>query len=452
MSMAKMEAFIHDTINLLSHPPASDPITACGPAILRLLSSRPADLIRLAYDKLHMFPFSSVPTCWRRLHTDASIIKAASLVRQNCPIRDASLDSPIVGVGKACTAEVLTTNWVQEVVALLDMALIMTGAPLRQSLIAEFLDRLQAHIVAVGCSSKRQNIGNPKDSFATNIANPPQILHSILRSPMSLTQFEDHIGHPEPVPIIITSALEHWPALSSRSWKHPSYLLEKTLDGRRLVPVELGRSYTDEGWGQGIITFGEFMKRYMLLKGMGHEDKEVECNERMGYLAQHDLFAQIPSLRSDIAIPDFCYTEPPPPASSTSSTVEAGKQAHQRLDEPLLNAWFGPAGTVSPLHTDPYYNILCQVVGKKYIRLYAPSETCNLYPRGIEDGGVNMANTSMVDAEGDPERLAQEFPNFGAAEYVDCILEEGECLFIPRGWWHYVRSLTVSFSVSFWWD
>lgn len=35
---------------------------------------------------------------------------------------------------------------------------------------------------------------------------------------------------------------------------------------------------------------------------------------------------------------------------------------------------------------------------------------------------------------------------------MDCILEEGEMLYIPPKWWHYVRSLTMSFSVSFWWS
>jgi len=35
---------------------------------------------------------------------------------------------------------------------------------------------------------------------------------------------------------------------------------------------------------------------------------------------------------------------------------------------------------------------------------------------------------------------------------MDCILEEGEMLYIPPKWWHYVRSLTMSLSVSFWWS
>lgn len=45
-----------------------------------------------------------------------------------------------------------------------------------------------------------------------------------------------------------------------------------------------------------------------------------------------------------------------------------------------------------------------------------------------------------------------KFPKVRDLEFVDCILEEGEMLYIPPKWWHYVRSLTTSFSVSFWWS
>jgi len=44
-----------------------------------------------------------------------------------------------------------------------------------------------------------------------------------------------------------------------------------------------------------------------------------------------------------------------------------------------------------------------------------------------------------------------KFPDFEHAKFIDCILEEGQMLYIPPKWWHYVQSLTPSFSVSFWW-
>ena len=50
------------------------------------------------------------------------------------------------------------------------------------------------------------------------------------------------------------------------------------------------------------------------------------------------------------------------------------------------------------------------------------------------------------------EKYRKRFPHFEYEKYVDVILEEGEMLYVPVGWWHYVRSLEVSFSVSFWWN
>lgn len=269
-------------------------------------------------------------------------------------------------------------------------------------------------------------------------------------------------------PMIIEGAIDYWPALDERPWNNPGYLLEQTLGGRRLVPVEMGKSYTDEAWGQKIITFGDFVKTQML-DADGLKEKSKSATDQTGYLAQHDLFAQIPSLRADISIPDYCYCDPAP-----SSLTHV--KSTQKLEQPLLNAWFGPAGTVSPLHTDPYHNVLAQVVGYKYIRLYAPDETTNLYPRDTDENGVDMSNTSQVDLdeamsvwkdisclthEADVDqptlqdcrnKYEEQFPQFKKATYIEGILGPGECLYLPVGWWHYVRSLTPSFSVSFWFN
>jgi lysine-specific demethylase 8 len=59
-----------------------------------------------------------------------------------------------------------------------------------------------------------------------------------------------------------------------------------------------------------------------------------------------------------------------------------------------------------------------------------------------------LSNTSQVDLDNIDEK---EFPRTQNLEFMDGILEEGDLLYIPPKWWHYVRSLSISFSVSFWW-
>jgi lysine-specific demethylase 8 len=123
------------------------------------------------------------------------------------------------------------------------------------------------------------------------------------------------------------------------------------------------------------------------------------------YLAQHQLFSQIPDLEADIEEPVFC---------------QAGVG-----DIYSVNAWFGPSGTVSPLHHDPTHNILSQVHGSKYVRLYGPEE--NVYPN-LEFG---YKNTSLVDVDAVD---AGKFPEFSSLPYLEVELQEGDALFIPRKW------------------
>lgn len=347
-------------------------------------------------------------------------------------------------------------EWVQEVVRLLDMAVIMAGAPERGEMIEGLLAALQdfVELQERDGSARKKRRRKGVETFPTEGKSVPEIQYPIPScSALSMEGFERHLETGQP--LVIRDVMGHWPAVCERPWKSVGYLLGKTFGGRRLVPVEVGRSYTDEGWGQEIMTFGEFMDRYLLHEPLPTSDgQDLESGDGMpiAYLAQHDLLSQISSLRADISIPDYCYTNPPPPAPGTPLI---SKPPQPVLEEPLLNAWFGPAETVSPLHTDPYHNIFCQVVGKKYVRLYSPEESGRLYPRGVDAGsGVDMSNTSEVDVEASvgKVKVGERFPLFKGAAYVECVLGEGECLYVPIGWWHYVRSLSVSFSVSFWWN
>lgn len=230
------------------------------------------------------------------------------------------------------------------------------------------------------------------------------------------------------------------------------------------------------------MTFGEFFERHVLAPAppppAAAAPEEGGCGPNpssgspggsqrvgLGYLAQHPLLEQIPALRRDVLAPDYC--------ALGDGEVQA------------VNAWIGPQGTVSPAHTDPHHNVLCQarpgaalpppacrrcggpalaacffrfvcgqrrslavspaqVVGHKFVRLFAPSETPRLYPHAE---GM-CTNSSRVDLHR-PD--AGEFPLFAEAAFEDALLGPGDALFIPRGWWHFVQSCSPSASVSFWW-
>ena len=107
----------------------------------------------------------------------------------------------------------------------------------------------------------------------------------------------------------------------------------------------------------------------------------------------------------------------------------------------------GP-GLCGPVLWLIFLSIWPQVVGTKYVRLYAPSETPKLYVRGAEAGGLcAQGNMSEVDVEA-PD--LDRHPRFVDAAYEEVVMRPGEMLFIPAGTWHYVRSLSTSWSISFW--
>jgi len=438
----------------------TDSIRECGRAALALLPTEPSVCKELAYQKLHDVPYREVKECWRRLYVDATLWNVVEVVEKR--------EEHGSGGG-----------WIDEVVRLLDMALILTGAPAREKLVELWFAALKA-VLPTHSSLNTEDLGSSErpykrrklsptmpSRFPSTLPTPtPMLRHPLPRTrDLSLEAFQARVANTSThAPIIIEGAIQHWSALDERPWSSPNYLLEQTLGGRRLVPIEVGKSYTDEAWGQKIITFKAFMETYMF---------HTTDSPQTGYLAQHDLFAQVPALRADISIPDYCYSDPAPSPHLTHIKPTA------KLEEPLLNAWFGPGGTVSPLHNDPYHNILAQVVGYKYVRLYAPDETAKLYPRSVDENGVDMSNTSQVDlidamrvwseisccplASGEErdddvslrearDEFEMRFPEFRHARYLEAVLCPGELLYLPVGWWHYIRSLTPSFSVSFWFN
>ena len=105
--------------------------------------------------------------------------------------------------------------------------------------------------------------------------------------------------------------------------------------------------------------------------------------------------------------------------------------------------WLGPAGTVTPLHCDYDDNIFAQIWGTKRIFLSPPHHDEFLY--------TSEANAILFGSPFNPEAPDfEKFPLARQATMIECIVNPGDLLYVPAGWYHQVRALTFSLSANRW--
>lgn len=211
-------------------------------------------------------------------------------------------------------------------------------------------------------------------------------------------------------PVIITDIMKGWKALSLWS---PEYFRRQC--GEMIVEITAGRE----------------------------SDKQYEVN-----LEQHKVMIRfrdyIDAVVNGGASNDYYLV-----ANNHFFKQEAAKQLYNdfaQFPEYLDNSqvsdyglmWFGPAGSITPLHHDVMNILFAQVFGRKRFTLIASNHVHLLY----NEKGV----FSEVDVE-NPD--FDKHPMFKEVRSIQVVLEPGEVLFIPVGWWHHVRALEISISLSF---
>lgn len=213
-------------------------------------------------------------------------------------------------------------------------------------------------------------------------------------------------------PVILKKGVEHWPAL--HKWT-PEYFA--TQFGQHLVEVQMNRNKDEQFERHSpllkqTMKMSEFVSKVMSVKA-SNDFYMTANNATNSHQMLQELF---------LDIGDF-----------------ADGYSNLALKDERSFLWFGPKGTFTPLHHDLTNNMLVQIYGRKKVTLIPALQVPHLYNDHWVFSELNDAN----------EIDFKKYPLARSITPVECILNAGEALFIPIGWWHSVESLDVSMSISF---
>ena len=120
--------------------------------------------------------------------------------------------------------------------------------------------------------------------------------------------------------------------------------------------------------------------------------------------------------------------------------------------------WMGMGGGATPMHFDAMSNFFTQLVGRKRVLVFPPSQSYNVYPHASDHV---QDSYSMVDLEalgstgcsgeagggagaGDADVECGQYPALARARGLEATLEAGDVLWLPSFYWHHVRRLSSS--------
>jgi hypothetical protein len=204
-----------------------------------------------------------------------------------------------------------------------------------------------------------------------------------------------------------------WPALAR--WT-PDYLKQKI--GARLIEFQGGRAGNpsferDKDTHRREARFDAFMD--MILKPESVNDAYITA-----YNSSRNLEA-LATLQEDLGFLD--------------KFLDTGSE------NPSGMMWIGPAGTVTSLHHDLTNNFIAQLVGRKAIKLLPASEVGKLYNDMHVFSEVPDLDDSCLDLS--------RYPRLSELRIYDVILYPGEIIFMPLGWWHQVKALDFSVTITY---
>ncbi len=288
----------------------------------------------------------------------------------------------------------------------------MTGAGLDPQEARDAIARME-NDPAFHAARRMQQVQRKLESVAANLQQVWQSAPSYgvveKRASPSRDEFvERHVRGCRP--LVLTDVARDWPAM--QRWS-PQDLKQRF--GHLTVEIQDGRD-ADPMYEQNklehrrMVPLGPFVDR-VLAGGSTNDYYMTANNEALRRPEFAPLMADIGSL---------------PPACDRSQLA------------PRSSFWFGPAGTLTPLHHDTIMLFHTQVVGRKRWRLISPLETPKLYNYNDVYSPIDIDRPDL-----------NRYPLFSQVTVLDVTVEPGETIFLPLAWWHQVTSLDVSLSFSY---
>lgn len=218
---------------------------------------------------------------------------------------------------------------------------------------------------------------------------------------------------PQGIPVIINNALNDWPLFNMSREQSLAYFAEL----------------------QGITRHGDYAAKTF------STERDFRSTSMAEFIARLDD----PTLAADSDRPAVYMGNNVVPEQLIALIRYPDYFPRELYIKPRI--WIGPKGTLTPLHRDDSDNLFAQVWGQKSFILAAPHhrEALGTWSTSEQGGLEGCAfNPNSPDYE--------TYPQAQAVQLYRIVLEAGDLLFLPDGWFHEVASVTTSLSVNFWVD
>lgn len=204
-------------------------------------------------------------------------------------------------------------------------------------------------------------------------------------------------------PVVFTDLTANWPAV--KKWTIDYF---KENYGHLSVPV-VSSNFSRPGKGYMSADMHIPFKEYLEILESGPTDLRIFA---------WNIFWKAPELREDFAIPNIM----------------------DGFVNELPFLFFGCEGSRVTMHydVDLSHVFLNQIYGRKRVILFSPDQSRHLYHLPFTVAShVNILNPDF-----------QKYPALARVKGQEVMLEPGETLFIPRGYWHNIEYTDGGYSIS----